>query len=194
MALPWLGILDALIGVSDLLMSRRGTSAASRASRAQAARPGDPAALETRLGVMALKEAFERDTRRLDLERELAEAERLRADRGLRADAQRQAADREIARLRLAAGIALAGWLGTLYLPARLLGGSIPTRALLGSGWALLLAALACALVGQSHVVRAMARLDLDREPPFRPQAAGTIAVAFIVAGLALIGLAVLTT
>ena len=80
--------------------------------------------LETRLAgvvVAALKEAFDRDTRRLDLEHEQMAAERLRAERALRLELRRQAADREIARVRLLAAAALASWLGTLFFAGRVI-------------------------------------------------------------------------
>src|SRR6185436_9870926 len=86
--------------------------------RALAVDGGSPRALgnlEARLAgvvVAALKEAFDRDNRRLDLEREQAQAERLRAERALRLELARQAVDREIGRLRLTAGVAVACWLG----------------------------------------------------------------------------------
>src|SRR6185369_13257388 len=67
-----------------------------------------PGGLEARMAgvvVAALKEAFDRDTRRLELEREQLAAERQRAER-LRLELHRQAGDREIGRLRLLAGVA----------------------------------------------------------------------------------------
>src|SRR5215203_2624264 len=61
--------------------------------------------LEHRLaGVVAsLKEAFDRDRARMDLERETLEAERSRAERALQAELRRQAADRALNQLRLVA-------------------------------------------------------------------------------------------
>jgi hypothetical protein len=199
MALPWLSIVDAVIGVTDVAMSRRSTGkkAAKDDPRGVAASPasGDPGTLEARLAgvvVAALKEAFDRDSRRLDLEREQAEAERQRTERALRLELLRQAGDREIGRLRLTAGIAVACWLGTLFFSARLLDGGVAARAILGSGWALLLAALACAFIGQAAISRTLARLDPDRHPAIRPGIASALAAGFIISGLALVGLAVL--
>ena len=111
----------------DRCSRERRTSRSS--SRPAAARAGG---LEARLAgvvVAALKEAFDRDTRRLELEREQLEAERERAERALRLELQRQAGDREIGRLRLLAGVAVASWLGTLFFSARLLGGRSRRRA-----------------------------------------------------------------
>src|SRR5215468_1472760 len=116
MPLPWLQIIDTAIGLTDLLRSRRMRTAADQ----QLGQPDlevaarVPGALEARLaGVMvaALKEVFDRDTKRLELEREQAAIERERAERALRLELRRQAGDREIGRLRLLAGVASACWL-----------------------------------------------------------------------------------
>jgi hypothetical protein len=138
-----------------------------------------------------LKEAFDRDTRRLELEREQAEAERARAERALRLELRRQAGDREIGRLRLLAGVAVVAWLGTLFFSARLMGGPVGARAALGFGWLLLLAAVAASFSAQSRVAAA---LDVTT-PDDRPAAAiagGALTVWLIVVGLALVCLAVL--
>jgi hypothetical protein len=204
MGLPWLQIIDAAIGVTDLVRSRRIRAMADEQQQQQqrdqrqqqdlevAARV--PGALEARLaGVMvaALKEVFDRDTKRLELEREQAAIERERAERALRLELRRQAGDREIGRLRLLGGVAVVSWLGTLFFSARLIGGPIGARVALGGGWLLLLAAVAAAFTAQSGVAAA---LDVaaagDRAQSFG--VGGTIAVWLIVAGLALVGVAVL--
>src|SRR5439155_14122125 len=104
--------------------------------------------LETRLAgvvVAALKEAFDRDSRRLELEREQLEADRLRTERALKLELLRQSGDREIGRLRLIAGVAVVSWIGTLFFSPRLVEGALSARLALGAGWLLLLAALAAA-------------------------------------------------
>src|SRR5437660_12672222 len=132
MAVPWLRILDTLIGVTDLARSRRMRSMASENETLQQADPGRAlGGLETRLAgvvVAALKEAFDRDTRRLELEREQLEAERARVEQGLRLELLRQAGEREIGRLRLVAAIAVASWLGTLLLSTRLMGAGVAAK------------------------------------------------------------------
>ena len=73
MAVPWLRILRAVIGVSDIALSpARGRAGGEEDERLV---PGTRALgqLETRLAsvvVAALQEAFDRDSRRLELERE----------------------------------------------------------------------------------------------------------------------------
>jgi hypothetical protein len=198
MALPWLRILDAVIGVTDLARSRKIRTMADERQQLEAA-GRVPGALETRLAgvvVAALKEAFDRDTHRLQLEREQAAAERERTERLLRLELQRQAADREIGRLRLLAGIAVASWIGTLAFSSRLIGADVAARAMLGGGWLMLLAALAAAFSAHSKVVDALAAAarDEDAFPGRQPStgAAGALAMWLIVGGLALIGVAVL--
>jgi len=199
MPLPWIGILDTAIGMANMALARRAKNRAdsddTRQLVAGGANPGVPATLETHLAgvvVAALKEVFERDTRRLDLEREQAEAERARADRALRLELLRQAGDREIGRLRLMAAAALVSWLGTMVLAPRLVGGSVAGRVALGSGWFFLLAALASAFVGLSRVSRALADADPGRDPALRLGPAGALAACFIIAGLGLLGAAML--
>src|SRR5437660_3639624 len=163
MAVPWLRFLDMLIGVTDLARGGRSTRTPAEAESQQLA-AGSRAFghLETRLAgvvVAALREAFDRDTRRLELEREQIEAERARAERSLRLELLRQAGEREIGRLRLIAGFAVASWLGTLFFTARVFaaaGGGPGARAAIGVGWALLLAALALAFAAQSRVAAAL--------------------------------------
>jgi hypothetical protein len=197
MAIPWLRILDTVVGLSNLSGRGRGASGAAPTDLEQAA--GGSRALgqlDARLaGVMvaALKEVFERDTRRLELEREQMERERQRAERLLKLELWRQAGDREIGRLRLLAGVAVASWLGTLFFVSRAAAGPIAARVLTGAGWALLLAALAAAFSAQSRISALLSRID---EPSFRQEDLATGAAAgvpwLIVAGLAAVGVAVL--
>ena len=154
MAVPWLRLLDAVIGVTDLARSRKMGSRPPGDDLAAAGPAGRALGqIETRLAgvvVAALKEAFDRDSRRLDLEREQMEAERARAERALRLELMRQSGERELARLRLLAGVAVASWIGTLFFSSRLIAAGLAARVLLGSGWALLLAAVATSFVAPS--------------------------------------------
>jgi hypothetical protein len=196
MAVPWFRVLDAVIGVTDIAVrGRAGRRPADDEERRLAHGGSGPGTLEARLAgvvVAALKEAFERDSRRLDLEREQAAAEHLRAELALRLELRRQAGDRELARLRLMAVVAVASWIGTLFFSVRLIGGSPGARVALGAGWALLLAAVAAAFAGQSSAGRALAPDDLDRDGTVPSSVAGALAPWLIVLGLALVGLSVL--
>src|SRR4051812_31060703 len=123
MAVPWLRLIDAFIGVGDVVRRVKARGADDE-PRQGAVGPSALGGIEARLAgvvVAALKEAFDRDHQRLELERQQLEAERQRAERALRLEMLRQAGDREIGRMRLVAGVALAGWAGTLLLASRLL-------------------------------------------------------------------------
>ena len=124
-------------------------------------KPGPPGALETAAGggalearlagvvVAALKEAFDRDRVRMDLEREQIESEGRRAEQALNAELRRQAAERAHGELRLIAIMAIAAWMLSAALAVWLPGmrAGIP-RVLLGAGWASAFGALGCAFSG----------------------------------------------
>jgi hypothetical protein len=103
--------------------------------------------------VAALKEAFDRDSARMELERSQIEAERHRAEQALRAELRRQAADRSLGQLRLIAIIGIAAWMLSavlsIWLPGMRTGGAL---LLLGLGWAAGFGALGCAFAGWQAV------------------------------------------
>ena len=194
MPVPWLQVIDAALGVANFARGRRpppGEGSQQVAVGGQAT-----GGLEARLAgvvVAALREAFERDSRRLDLEREQLEAERQRAERALHLELQRQAGEREIGRLRLLAGVAGTAWIATLLLSARLIGGGVGARVSLGAGWLLLLGAIAASFVAQSGTAAALAALAIDAgRDPTRSSASGTASLWLMIGGLILVGLAAL--
>jgi hypothetical protein len=202
MAVPWLRIIDSVLGFTDVVRAVKGRPpATARDERDLAATRGGvggpSAALETRLTgvvVAALKEAFDRDHQRLELERQHMAEERARAERALRLELLRQAGDRELGRLRLLAGVAVASWLGTLFFATRLVAGAAGGRIALGAGWVLLIAALGSTFAAQSRVARALGAVD-DRTQTVdvtASGAAGAVAPWLIVAGLAVIAFGVL--
>src|SRR5438105_14037716 len=84
-----------------------------------AAAQGLAGQIETRLTnvvVAALKEAFDRDHTRLELERARLEEERRRAEEALRLELRRQAVDHDVTRLRLIAGAALVAWMASGFV------------------------------------------------------------------------------
>ena len=116
--------------------------------------PGGP--LEARLAgvvVAALKEAFDRDRVRMDLEREQVEAERRRAEQLLNAELRRQAAERAHAQFRSIALMAIATWMLSAALAVWLPGmrAGLP-RLVLGLGWASAFGALGCAFAAGQAV------------------------------------------
>jgi len=205
MAVPWLQIFDAVMGVANFARSRRAGAAAPADEQTPQqqieAASRTAGGLEARMAgvvVAALKEAFDRDTRRLELEREQLAAERERAERALRLELQRQAADREIGRLRLLAIVAVAGWLVTLLLavwPGSRMVATMGARVALGLGWLMLSAALAASFSAQGQVANAMGGAALPGSTPngaVSSGAAGAAAPWLIMAGLAMIGVSAL--
>ena len=144
---------DALAMLRDVTKSMR-RDPASSSPDAVATRP--TAALETTLTnvvVAALKEAFDRDHARLELERLQLEEQRRRAEEAMRLEQRRHEADHELARLRLLAATALIGWIASMAMFAmRASTLTTPSRAMLAGGWLLLLGALGAAFTAQRHV------------------------------------------
>ena len=139
-------LIDAVGGLAQLSgRSRKGDAISPRDADASG---GPLAQLETRLAgvlVAALKEAFDRDRARLDLERSHLEAEQARAEAALHAELRRQAADRALAQIRLIAVASIAVWVLSAGLSAALPGMRAgASRVLLGAGWLCAIAALGC--------------------------------------------------
>ena len=201
MAVPWISIIDVAFGLTDVVRRMRGGASDARARSLAASSTTVPRVRDTRIaGVMmsALREAFDRDHKRHEFERERAEEERqraeedrLRAERALRLEVIRQAGDREIGRLRLIAGGALASVLGSMLLATRLVSG-VGGRVALGLGWTLLLAALAQSFAEQGRLSRVLAAADDQLNPSRLTSASASLASWLIVGGLAAIGLGLL--
>src|SRR5690349_20263568 len=104
----WMRVLDTVGGL--IQMSSRFRRPADEGLESAPPGAGGPLGqLEARLAgvvVAALKEAFDRDRARMDLERTQMEAERARAEEALRAELRRQAAERTLGQLRLIAMMA----------------------------------------------------------------------------------------
>jgi hypothetical protein len=198
MSVPWGRILDTALDVTGLALGRvpRGSGSAGRSDEQLEVGNRAVGHLEARLAgvvVAALKEAFDRDSTRLEIERAQIESERLRAERALKLELIRQAGDREIGRLRLVAGTAVVSWLGTMLFASRLAGGPVAARVVLGCGWVLLLASLAAAFQAQSRIGDALRRVDDSaRIEDVSSGAGGTLSPWLLVIGLALVGVAVL--
>lgn len=151
----WMRVLDTVSGLAQMsgkLRSRIGGLSVPEAPN------GSPGMLETRLAgvvVAALKEAFDRDRARMDLERTQVESERRRAEEALAAELRRQAADRALSQLRLIVVMAIAAWMLSAALAAWLPGmrAGLP-RGLLGAGWFLAFATLGCGFAGWQEISR----------------------------------------
>jgi hypothetical protein len=200
MPVPWLQLIDAALGVASFARGRKAPPPQDELSRQLESGGYAPAGIEARLAgvvVAALKEAFDRDSRRLALEREQLAAERQRAERALRLELQRQAADREIGRLRLLAGVAVTAWIGTLVLSARLIAGGPGARVSLGLGWLSLLGAIAASFVAQSRAAAALEESAIGDAAPGGPigsSAAGAFTLGLLLCGLVLVAVSALLT
>jgi len=173
---------DAVIAFRDAARRLKDSSGASKSETtlSPTTAQGIAGQIESRLTnvvVAALKEAFDRDHARLELERAQIDEQRRRAEEALRLELRRQTVDREIGRLRLLAGTALVGWIASI---AVLLGhqASAPSRMVLGAGWLLLLGSLGAAFSAQG-------RVNADRiDKPERADA-GALPLWLLIAGLA---------
>jgi len=152
----WMRVFDTVSGLVQVAGRMRRPESADPAAL-QASPAGNALGqIEARLAgvvVAALKEAFDRDSARLELERSQIESERRRAEEALRAEVRRQAADRLLGGLKLIAIVSAGAWalsaaLGVL-LPGMREG---PARLILGGGWLLAFAALGCTLAGWQAV------------------------------------------
>lgn len=179
---------DAAVALADAAKrlktssSAPGTATPPAPPVMQGAGPGGQ--LEARLThvvVAALKEAFDRDHARLELERAQLDDERRRAEASLQLELRRQAADREVARLRLLAGTSMVGWIASVGMfAAGVAGGSTPARVALAAGWMLLLGALGASFTAQGRVGASLP--DNDRS---LDTAAAVAALWLLIAGLA---------
>jgi hypothetical protein len=159
--------------------------------------PGTPSrgALEATLAgvvVSALKEAFHRDSARLEMEQAQIEAERKRAEELLRVELRRQAAERMLGQLRLIAVIAVGTWAVSAILGAVMPGmrETLP-RVLLAAGWVLSLGSLGAAFAGWQYV----SIQSMDPTPSGAvtlTHASTTYAPWLLIAALALTGAALL--
>jgi hypothetical protein len=153
--------------------------------------------LETRLAgvvVAALKEAFDRDRARMDLERAQFEAERRRAEEALRAELRRQAAERALGQIRMVAIMAVGIWMLSAALAVWMPGmRSGPGRGLLGAGWIFVLGALAAAFAAWQRVSAWSASdADLSGRAPDGASAAERTAPWLLLGALAFSGAALL--
>jgi hypothetical protein len=148
----WMRVIDTVSGLARMGGRLRATLDPSYPQVPETAARG----LETRLAgvvVAALKEAFDRDRARMELEQSHIEEERRRAEEALAAELRRQTAERALGQLRLLALMALGMWMLSaalaVWLPGMRTG--LP-RGLLGAGWALAFATLGCTFAGSQAI------------------------------------------
>ncbi len=151
----WMRVLDTVAGLAQMTARPRRTDEGGDMAPQSS---GPLGAIEARLAgvvVAALKEAFDRDKARMDLERETIEADRARAERALQAELRRQAADRTLTHLKLIAVFAGCMLLVSGGLSAWIAGMRDGAAAVaLAAGWGAALAALGCVFAAWPQVSR----------------------------------------
>ncbi len=152
----WMRVFDTLNNLAQLSGRFRRGASSDEMPQSPSQPLGALGQLETRLAgvvVAALKEAFDRDRARMDLERAQFDAERQRAEEALRAELQRQAAERALGQVRIVAAMAIGVWMISAALGVWMPGmrGGI-ARGLLAGGWAFVLASLAAAFAAWQRI------------------------------------------
>jgi hypothetical protein len=212
----WMRVLDTVGGLAELAGRMVGgrTDAPPQPVAGAATPPGAAGAIgalghiEARLtGVLvaALKEAFDRDSARLELERaqqqaeeRRREAEQRRLDEALKAEvrrqeleARRQAVERSLAQLRTVALVAAGVWALSAVLAVVVPGmrADVP-RAILGVGWLCAIGSVGAVVTASQRLARWRVAEAASPEPPH--DAVAVLAPWLLVAALATIALALL--
>jgi hypothetical protein len=177
-------VFDTVVSVLDSKKDDKRDQSGANASQAPVSSFADQ--VETRLTnvvVAALREAFDRDHARMELERAHLDEQRRRAEENVRLELRRQAVDREIARLRLLAVAALVGWVvPVVLLVSRSQQPSGPSLVVLISALGLLLGSVGAAFSAQANV-GALAR---ESDAALKTTAASA-SLWLLIAGLALV-------
>ena len=195
----WMRVIDTVNGLIQVAGRFRKPGADADLAPSSAAETGPLLQLETRLAgvvVAALKEAFDRDRARMDLERSQMEAERARAEEALRAELRRQASERALTELRLIAVMAFALVLVSASLGVWMPGmRTLAPRLLMGAGWLASIVSLGCAFAGWQHVSAwTAAPGPAAGVAPGNPQhPAASAAPWLLLSALALTGISLLT-
>ena len=192
---PWLRALSVVGTVAEATRLFR----TGRGSARTADTPAAPDASDLERGlanvvVAALREAFDRDRARFELERDEREAARAQAEQAGRADRQRQAGIQGVGQVRLLAVMCVTVWVASAAAAGFL--APVPTSAkwLLGSGWTALGMALAAAFVAHWHLATWLAGEpnDLGTSSPLPNIAAYTALPWLVLAGFVLTAASIL--
>ena len=155
----WLRALSAIGTVADATRLFRGTGQAADPALAVSETAGE--ALETRLAnvvVAALREAFDRDRARFDLERDLHQAEAARQAEALRFEWLRQTATQALTQTQHLAVLSVVVWIASVIAAGWLSPLGTAAKSLLGVGWVGLSAAIAAAFITHRHLASWLAR------------------------------------
>ncbi|MGE5813467.1 MAG: hypothetical protein ACM36C_03175 [Acidobacteriota bacterium] len=205
MAAGWFRALEVLGGLIDMGQRLRrgpapstGGGSRDRDTDALSGSGGSGGPLEARLAgvlVAALKEAFDRDRTRLELEQAQLESERRRAEDAMRLELRRQAGDRALGQARLLAVLAVVAWIASAVLFAFLPGArAMPARGVLALGWTLLLGCAGTAFAFHVSVASWLGRLRPGAADPGEvpSEVLGRTSGFLLIAGLAALAAALL--
>ena len=160
---PWLRALNAVGTVAEATRFFRGVRDASKAPPATVGTGATD--LETGLAnvvVAALKEAFDRDRSRFELERDEREAFQARADQALRLERFRQAGTQALTQVRLLAIFGFTMWVASAAAAGYLAPVAPGAKVLLGLGWTALSASFAASFIAH-HKLAAWLADEPDR-------------------------------
>jgi hypothetical protein len=200
----WLRALETIGGLVAIGQRLKTPPAAAQASPGDAlgmpggGLPGGPGGLEARLAgvlVAALKEAFDRDRTRLELEQSQVDAERRRAEEAMRLEFRRQAGDRAVGQARLLVTLAVAAWLASALLLVFVPGArAMPARGVLALGWVLLLGCAGTAFASYYQVAVWLGRLRPGAADPgdVPSELTGRVSGILLITGLAALAAALL--
>jgi len=141
----------------------------------------------TNVVISALKEAFNRDEARLELERAQLEEQRRRAEETMRMELRRQAAEREISRLRLLGVAGMIGWIASVLLLVMRRDVSHVTQGLLIAAAMLSLCSLGSAFIAQARI----SAYVLDNDRPLDTMA-GPLSLSLLLVALAVTAVSLL--
>src|SRR5215470_12347189 len=141
----------------------------------------------TNVVISALKEAFNRDEARLELERAHLDEQRRRAEESMRMELRRQAADREISRLRLLGVAGMIGWIASMLLLVMRRDASHVTQGVLISAAMLSLCSLGSAFIAQARI----SAYVLDNDHPLDTMA-GPLSLSLLLVALAVTAVSLL--
>ena len=144
----WMRALSAVGTVAEATRFFRGTG--QDAAESPATQETSAGSLETRLAnvvVAALREAFDRDRARFDLEQNLYEAEAARKAEALRLEWLRQTATQALTQTRYLAVLSVVVWIASVIAAGWLSPLGTAAKSLLGIGWTGLIIAIAAAFV-----------------------------------------------
>jgi len=161
----WLRALNAVGTVAEAtrLFRRQGQSNDQTPAVSESA-----GGLETRLAnvvVAALREAFDRDRARFDLERNLHEAEAARRVEALRFEWLRQTATQALTQTRYLAALSVAVWVTSAIAAVWLSPLGTAAKSLLGIGWANLSVAIAVTFMAHQNLTVWLARASFNDVP-----------------------------